>query len=225
MGSKKHQLLLRPQDRRHLSLSGIAARKRKKRKSRGFCVFLCLFVAMHSVVHPAACSVTFAFDPSVSAGIYDQWQHYTTIWNAPPGGQKAVDVVAVDGVPPQSTAWLIEAKDFRVINNPPKPSNIAGLAQFVADKASNTLAGLADAQNHAAVAGEKQLATDAMASSGRRIVLHLEPHTGLHTALFPAGFAASVLQKLRQLVQAIDPNPLVLNLGNTPQAGVPWTVT
>ena len=33
MGSKKHQLLLRPQDRRHLSLSGIAARKRK---SRGF---------------------------------------------------------------------------------------------------------------------------------------------------------------------------------------------
>jgi len=170
-------------------------------------------------------TLQFVFSPAVSAGIYDQWQHYTTVWNAPPGGKKAVDVVAVDGAPPPSTAWLIEAKDFRVITQPPKPSNIAGLAQFVADKATDTLAGLAHAQNHAAVAGEKQLATDAMNSNNKRIVLHLEPHTGAHTALFPAGFAASVLQKLQQLVQAIDPKPLVLNIANTPAAGVPWTVS
>jgi hypothetical protein len=170
-------------------------------------------------------SLAFKFEPSVSAGIYDHWKHYTTVWNAPPGGQKAVDVVAVDGVPPQGTVWLIEAKDFRVITNPPKPSNIAGLAPFVADKASHTLAGLADASNNAVVLGEKQLATDALASASRRIVLHLEPHTGAHTALFPAGFAASVLQKLRQLVKAIDANPLVLNIANTPISGVPWTVS
>jgi hypothetical protein len=170
-------------------------------------------------------TLTFAFDATVSAGNYDQWQHYTTVWNAPPGGKKAVDVVAVEGVAPQSTAWLIEGKDFRVINKPPKPSNITGLAQLVADKAKDTLAGLAHAQNHAVVPGEKQLAANAIASSENRIVLHLEPHTGPHTALFPAGFAASVLQRLRQIVQAMDPNPLVLNIANTPAAGVPWKVS
>lgn len=169
-------------------------------------------------------TLTFDFNATVAAGIYDQWQHYTAVWNAPPASQKAVDVVAVEGVPPQST-WLIEAKDFRVITNPPKPSNIAGLAQFVAHKAGHTLAGLADASTHAAVPGEKKLATDALASASRRIVLHLEPHTGAHTALFPIGFAASVLQKLRQLVRAIDPNPLVLNIANTPKSGVPWMVS
>lgn len=169
-------------------------------------------------------ALTFDFDPAVAAGIYDKWQHYSDVWNASPGGQKAVDVVAVDGVPP-STAWLIEAKDFRVITHPPKPSNIAGLAQLVADKASHTLAGLADASRRAAVPVEKQLATDAITCASRRIVLHLEPHTGAHTALFPTGFAANVLQKLRQLMKAIDTNPLVLNIANTHLSGVPWTVS
>ena len=169
-------------------------------------------------------SLKFDFDPTVAAQIYDQWQHYTRVWNAP-GRQKAVDVVAVDGAPPKSTAWLIEGKDFRVITNPPKPSHIAGLAQVVADKTLHTLAGLADASTHAAEPAEKQLATDAAASATTRVVLHLEPHTGAHTALFPAGFAASVLQQLRQLVRAVDTNPLVLNIANTPASGVPWTVS
>jgi hypothetical protein len=169
--------------------------------------------------------LTFAFDTTVTAGNYDQWQHYTTVWNKHPRSNKAVDIVAVAGVPPRSTAWLIEAKDFRVINKRPKPSNIAGLAQLVTDKAEDTLDGLAHAQNHAVVAGEKRLAADATTSSGKRIVLHLEPHTGAHTALFPVNFAAGVLQKLRQMAQAIDPNPLVLNIANTPAAGVPWTVS
>ena len=167
---------------------------------------------------------TFVFRPLVSAENYDQWQHHNVV-NAAPGGRRAVDVVAVEGVPPQSTAWLIEAKDFRVITRPPKPSNIAGLAQLVAEKTTDTLAGLADAQNHAVVAVEKKLAADVMTSAGKRIVLHLEPHTGPHSALFPAGFAANVLQKLQQLVQAIDPKPLVLNIANTRAAGVPWTVS
>lgn len=169
-------------------------------------------------------SFTFHFHPTVTAEIYDKWVHYSVVWNAPAGGQKAVDVVAVDGAPP-STAWLIEAKDFRVITNPPKPANISGLAQFVADKASHTLAGLVDASLHAAIPVEKQHATDAIACTHRRIVLHLEPHTGAHSALFPTGFAANVLQQLRQLVKAIDPNPLVLNIANTPLSGVPWSVS
>jgi hypothetical protein len=170
-------------------------------------------------------TLRFDFDATVAAQIYDQWQHYTTIWNTPPGGQKAVDVVAVEGQLPPRVAWLIEAKDFRVITTPPKPSNIGGLPQSVADKAAHTLAGLADASANAVAPGEKQLATDALASATRRVVLHLEPHTGPHSALFPSGFAASVLQQLRRLVRGIDPNALVLNIANTPPSGVPWTVS
>jgi len=135
-----------------------------------------------------------------------------------------MDVVAVENHAAPATTWLIEAKDFRIINSPPKPSNIAGLPQTVADKAAHTLAGLADASANAAVASERNHATIAMAAPAKRIVLHLEPHIGAHTALFPAAFAAGVLQKIRQLVKATDPNPLVLNIANTAAAGVPWTV-
>lgn len=169
-------------------------------------------------------ALTFDFDPAVKADTYDKWQHHCIVWNAPPGGKKAVDVVAVEDVPP-GTAWLIEAKDFRIITNPPKPSNISGLPQQVADKVHDSLAGLADASIKASVPGEKQLAKEAGACTSRRIVLHLEPHVGAHTALFPAGFAASVLQQLRQRVSTIDAHPLVLNIANTQQSGVPWSVS
>ncbi len=168
-------------------------------------------------------SFFFTFTPTVAAQRYDTWQHYTAVWNAS-GGQKGVDVVAVENPAAPTTTWLIEAKDFRIITSPPKPSNITGLPQTVADKASHTLAGLADASAKGAVASEKKHATLAIAAPAKRVVLHLEPHIGAHTALFPRAFAANVLQRLRQLVRAIDPNPLVLNVANTVAAGVPWTV-
>lgn len=168
-------------------------------------------------------SFQFTFAPTVAAQCYDQWQHYTAVWNAT-GGQKGMDVVAVEIASAPVTTWLIEAKDFRVITDPPKPSHIGGLAQTVADKATHTLAGLADAAVNAVVASEKDHATSALAALAKRVVLHLEPHAGPYSALFPAGFPASVLQKLKQLVKAIDPNPLVLNIANTPASGVPWTV-
>ncbi|MEI6541334.1 MAG: hypothetical protein WCO86_17675, partial [Planctomycetota bacterium] len=80
-------------------------------------------------------TLTFAFTGTIAdAQIYDKWVHYTTVWNAPPGGQKAVDVVAVETGTPPNICWMIEGNDFRVMTNPPKPSNIGGLAQFVASK-------------------------------------------------------------------------------------------
>jgi len=173
-------------------------------------------------------SLSFAFKANVRAEIYDVWNHYTSVWNAPPASQKAVDVVAVEGVSPESTTWLIEAKDFRVLTNPPKPSNLGGLHQSVAAKAAHTLAGLADASANAASLSEKSHATDALAAATRRVVLHLEPYGGADSnlsKLFPTRFAADVLQKLRPLVKEIDPNPLVLNIANTPAVGVPWIVS
>ncbi len=166
----------------------------------------------------------FTFAPTVAAAqIYDTWKHYLQVWNAT-GGRKAVDIVAVESAVPPVIAWLIEAKDFRIITNPPKSSNLSTLAQTVADKVSDTQSGLADAALHAADLSEQSFAANAVAATSVRIALLLEPHVGPHTALFPAGFSASVLQKLRQLVKTIDPNPLVLNLANTASSGVPWSV-
>ncbi|MEN9557600.1 MAG: hypothetical protein RLZZ232_3886 [Planctomycetota bacterium] len=171
-------------------------------------------------------TLNFTFSAAIAnAQLYDQWIHYTTVFNAPPGGKKAIDVVAVEAGVAPATTWMIEAKDFRVITNPPKSSNIGGLAQLVADKVQDSIAGLTDAAASATTPSEKSLAVLAISAPTKRVVLHLEPHVGAHSALFPAGFAASVLQRLRQLVRSIDPNPLVLNIANTPSASVPWTVS
>lgn len=173
-------------------------------------------------------NLLFTFPPAIAVlpVPYDQWQHYTTVINAPPGGVKAVDVIAVESAPPlaPTTNWLIEAKDFRVITQPPKPSNLGRLPQTVLSKVNDTLTGLAGAAMNAADPAERTQATLAIGAAGTRVVLHLEPHVGPHTALFPANFVASVFQTLKVLLAAIDPNPLVLNIANTPSAGTPWTV-
>lgn len=172
-------------------------------------------------------NLTFIFEDAIDAQKYDDWTHYTQILNLPPASQKAVDVVAVQTSAVPVATWLIEAKDFRIVDPafPPRGSNVAGLPQTVATKAEHTLAGLIDAAANATDPVERKHAATAMITTVKRIVLHLEPHTGPHTALFPTGFAASVLQRLRQLLTAIDSNPLVLNIANTPASGVPWTVS
>lgn len=168
----------------------------------------------------------FTFTSGVTAQNYDQWQHYVTFWNAR-GNRKAVDVVAVQNRGSDAATWLIEAKDYRVITNPPKPSNLASLPETVADKVRDTRAGLIDASTKARDPSEQQLAAAAVQAPSTHVVLHLEPHTGTHSSLFPINFSANVLQKLRQLLNASGSKPamiLVLRISNTAQAGVPWTV-
>ncbi len=166
-------------------------------------------------------SLQFTFAPEVAAELYDKWQHYAVALSH--AGKKAMDVVAVENPAAPSVTWLIEAKDFRM-PYPPIRSKIAGLAQTVADKTTDTLDGLSHASTNATVASEKRHSSIALSAPAKRVVLHLEPHVGPHSALFPVGFPASVLQRLRQLVKSIDPNPLVLNIANTATAGVPWSV-
>jgi len=60
----------------------------------------------------------FIFIPTIAPQRYDRWEHYIKVWNAA-GGRKAVDVVAVEGSGSAIVTWLIEAKDFRIITNPP----------------------------------------------------------------------------------------------------------
>lgn len=170
-------------------------------------------------------SLIFNFHATVKAEKYDDWNHVNSHW-INRNGMKKMDVVAVEPIPAVQTLWMIEAKDFRIITSPPRSSNIAGLPQTVADKAAHTIQGLSDTAINATDANEKNLALQSQKCNQMRIVLHLEPHppTGGRSALFPANFAVNVYQRIRQLVAHIDPNPLVLNISNTPRSGVPWSV-
>lgn len=143
-----------------------------------------------------------------------------------PPQAKVVDLVANEPVAAPTVVWVIEAKDYRVIHNPPKPANLAGLAATMDAKVRSTIACLPTVVAAAPGTPAATHAAGAIAAGRKRVVLHLEPHppTGAQTALFPAGFSASVLQKLKQLVKDIDTTALVLNIGRTPAAGVPWTV-
>lgn len=167
--------------------------------------------------------LVFTFDETVDPHQYDRAGTMAEGW---PRG-KAVDVVA-NGIPaPPALVWLVEAKDFRVITGPPRHSNVAGLAPTVNAKVRDTLAGLSAIAAGPAANPAHAHATDAIAARAHRVVLHLEPHTvgGGHSHLFPHGFAADVLMKLKQLVRDVDPKPLVLNIRRTTRrAGVPWTV-
>jgi hypothetical protein len=123
--------------------------------------------------------------------------------------------------------WLIEAKDFRVITNPPKPTNLSGLAATVEAKVRDSLAALPVVGAQSTNAAAKAHALVASAAPAMRVVLHLEPHpaAGLHAALTPASWIANVLLQLRINLVDIDPSPLVIDIARTPAANVPWSVS
>ena len=166
----------------------------------------------------------FNFQSTLVAQKYDEWEHYRSVWNAT-GGKKAVDVVACRQQAAPSVAWFIEAKDYRTICQPPEPSNLRGLAGTVASKVRDTIYGLGDAAADANIEQERVHAQRLIAAGETKVVLHLEPHVGHHSKLFPAGFRAGVLQKLSQLLRDVDKRPMVLDIASTPRADVPWTVS
>jgi hypothetical protein len=98
-------------------------------------------------------NLRFTFLPNIAAELYDKWQYYANVSGQQ---QKAVDVVAVENPAAPTTAWLIEAKDFRS-PYPPMPSRIGSLAQTVAMKVEHTLRGLEDAVTNATVDSEKRM--------------------------------------------------------------------
>lgn len=131
-------------------------------------------------------------------------------------GIKAVDVLAVEGT---ECCWYIEVKDYR--SNP--RTKAIGLAEEVALKVRDSLAGVAAARINANDAGEKRMAGQALRCKRIRVILHLEqPVTPSRTrprAIDPA----NVVQRLRQLVRAIDPHPMVIE--TTRMQAVAWEVT
>lgn len=131
-------------------------------------------------------------------------------------GTKGIDILAIEvGL----TCWQIEIKDYRHT----RVGNFQFLADEVALKARDTLAALVAANLNANDASEKTAAANALACPRIRIVLHLEqptPHSILQTKL---SRKANILQRLKQLVKAIDAHPLVVDLDEL--GGVNWTIT
>ena len=69
----------------------------------------------------------------------------------------------------------------------------------------------------------QQLAYEAVTADCLRVVLHLE-QPAKHSKLFPRAIdPADIQQKLRKLVKAIDPHPLVTEKATCPDR-VPWSV-
>ena len=167
--------------------------------------------------------LSFTFDSSVAPFQYEVAGQCVDGW---PRGAKVVDVVAHDRDTPPDVTWLIEAKDYRIITNPPRPTNLAGLAATVESKVRDSLAAFPVVGQQSTDPAARSHASISSTSRRFRVVLHLEPHPqlGAHAALFPVNWAANILLQLQSRVSDIDPSPLVLNIARMPASQVPWSV-
>jgi hypothetical protein len=159
--------------------------------------------------------LTFTFPDGWNVSKYDDWLHYRNQFIKVCDGMKAIDVLALE---PKGCCWLLEIKDYREHIR----TKAIGLAEELAEKARDTLAGLVAAQFCANDDSEKNLARQALRSTRLRLVLHLEQPKS-HSKLFPRVIdPAIVLQRLKQLVKAIDAHPLVVETAT--MRNLPWSV-
>lgn len=161
-------------------------------------------------------ALTFTFPEASMASKYDDWSHYRNQFQAACGGTKAVDLVYVD----QGVAWLIEIKDYRVHRR----TKAIDLADEIAIKVRDTLAGLMSAQCQANDPDEKRCAKAIVRASRIRIVCHLE-QPAKHSRLRPRVIEPDKLVlKLRTLLKAIDPHPTVVDRHSL-QPSMNWNVS
>lgn len=159
--------------------------------------------------------LVFTFPVGAASSKYDAWSHYRNQFNSAFGGTKAVDMVYASA----DTAWLIEIKDYRI--NP--RTKAIDLAEEVALKVRDTLAGLISARLHANDADEKRMADVLLHKRRLRVVLHLETPRSLSRLYLKPIDPTTVLQKLKQLIRAIDPHPCVVDQ-NSIHPAMNWTV-
>lgn len=158
--------------------------------------------------------LTFDFPATWSVSKFDEWSFYRNQFQAIPG-TKAIDILAVT----DDCCWMIEIKDYRH-NRRQKQMHIA---EEVAIKVRDSLAGLAAARVNANDNAERSTAAQALRRARIRVVLHLEqPPVG--SRLFsPLLNAANVQQRLRQYLKPVDAHPWVRSM--THMTGCAWTVT
>ncbi len=161
--------------------------------------------------------LTFDFpDEGSDVAKYDEWSFYRNQFQPVCGGTKAIDFIFVE---PQRT-WLIEVKDYRHHRR----TKIADLADEVAAKVRDTLAGLAACRCNANDETEQRIAHRALSTTSLGVVLHLEQPAS-PSRLFPrVADPASLTQKLKQLLKPVDPHARVVDRESL-HALMTWTVT
>lgn len=161
-------------------------------------------------------ALEFTFVDGWEVSRYDNWSHYRERFIKVCSGVKAVDILAVEA---KKCCWLLEVKDYRRHQR----TKAIDLADEVAEKVRDTLAGLVASQFRAADGVEKNAARQALRANRLAVVLHLEQPTK-PSKLFPRSIdPAKVLQRLKQLIKSIDPHPRVVELSR--MEGIPWKVT
>ena len=156
----------------------------------------------------------FTFPETWTASKLDEWSFYRNQFQSVCGGTKAIDILAID----HRCCWQIEIKDYR---QHPRTKAI-DLAEEIAEKVRDCLAMLVAAAFNANDQLEKTMARDAVCCTRLRVVLHLEQPMK-HSKLFPRAIdPAKVQLRLRQLLKAIDPHPLVLDKSS--RGAVGWIV-
>jgi hypothetical protein len=153
-------------------------------------------------------NLTFEFPDGWQAEQYDRWSFYRNQYQQVCNGTKAVDLLAIDQA---RHLWMIEAKDYRR----QRRMKSIDLAEEVARKVHDTLAGLAAARCNANDDAERSYANASMQCGGIRIVLHLEQPVIPSKAFPMVGKRANIQARLKRLVKAIDPHPVVVDRSNT----------
>ncbi|HBI42789.1 MAG TPA: hypothetical protein DDY78_08015 [Planctomycetales bacterium] len=159
-------------------------------------------------------ALAFDFPEGWHAAKYDKWIFYLNHFQNVFGGAKGVDILAIN---PNRHLWLIEVKDYRA-----RPRQKARqLVEEVAIKVRDSLAGLAAARLRATDSDEVKMANRALSCRDMKVVLHLEQPIK-PTRLHPIEDVSKLIQKLKQLLRAIDFHPRVTNRSEGNQFG--WEV-
>ena len=162
-------------------------------------------------------ALTFTFPDDCQVSKYDDWSFYRNQFKGVAGGSKAVDILCVNG----DTSWLIEIKDYR--QHPRQ--KLIDIADEVAIKVRDTLAGLAAAAKAANEADQRKLARKALATSQWRVVLHLEGKSTTGKLRKKATNPANLLLKLgTKKLKAIDAHPIICNQHTISSHPIPWSV-
>ncbi|OLS64233.1 hypothetical protein PSEMO_07780 [Pseudomonas putida] len=160
--------------------------------------------------------LTFSFPQGAAASKYDDWEHYRQQFNSAFGGTKAVDLVFAD----EEISWLIEVKDYRMHDR----TKTIDLADEVALKVRDTLAGLVSARFQGRDRHARGIARKLLAKQRLRIVLHLE-QPAKHSRLRPRAIDPAVVKKkMKGLLKALDAHPAVVDQHSL-KADMKWTVT
>ena len=161
-------------------------------------------------------NLTFSFPASCHTSKYDDWSFYRNQFQPVANGSKAIDILCVEG----DEAWLIEVKDYR---RHPRTKAI-DIADELALKVRDTLAGIASAAKKANEAHERQHARQSLSRRRWRVVLHLEQSTSSQRLWPKAIDTSALLLKLKtKNLKAVDAHPIVCDRKSLNHR-IPWTV-